>query len=398
MSRTQARQLASGVWVLTALVLVITGYLAYSNDPASFDTVLESLLLFSFCTVGALISSRCPGNAIGWLFCSGALVWALGELALEYGVYALVSAPGSLPAGAWISWFGVWARGMGWFAIATFMLLLFPDGRLPSPRWRPVLWGAAGYMVFFTIAIWLSPVSNDLRLSSVPNPLGSNLRFMSILLDIANLASPVLLGAGGAAVLSRFRRARGDERQQIKWFAYAIVVMVVLFGCWFALGLAGLVTIGPLLFIVPLLGLPGAVGIAILRYRLYDIDIIINRTLVYGSLTVSLALVYFGGVASIQALFQTLTGQQRLPQLAVVISTLALAALFAPLRRRFQSFIDRRFYRRKYDAARTLAVFSTKLRDETDLDQLSGDLVRVVRETVQPEHVSLWLREPEKPA
>jgi hypothetical protein len=139
------------------------------------------------------------------------------------------------------------------------------------------------------------------------------------------------------------------------------------------------------------------VGIAILKYRLYDIDIIINRTLVYGSLTVSLALVYFGGVATTQALFRAITGQERLPQLAVVISTLAIAALFDPLRRRIQNAIDRRFYRRKYDAAKTLESFSTKLRDETDLDELSGDLVRVVRETVQPEHVSVWLRKPGEP-
>jgi hypothetical protein len=134
------------------------------------------------------------------------------------------------------------------------------------------------------------------------------------------------------------------------------------------------------------------VGMAILRYRLYDIDIIINRTLVYGSLTVSLALVYFGGVVTTQTLFRAITGQERLPQLAVVISTLAIAALFNPLRRRIQNVIDRRFYRRKYDAAKTLKSFSTKLRDEADLDELSNDLVRVVRDTVQPEHVSLWLR------
>jgi hypothetical protein len=138
-----------------------------------------------------------------------------------------------------------------------------------------------------------------------------------------------------------------------------------------------------------------SVGIAILRYRLYDIDIIINRALVYGTLTVSLALIYFVGVTATQALFQTLTGQPRLPQLAVVGSTLAIAALFNPLRRRFQGFIDRRFYRRKYDAARTLEAFSSKLREETDLDSLDTELLSVVRATVQPEHVSLWVREPE---
>jgi hypothetical protein len=155
-------------------------------------------------------------------------------------------------------------------------------------------------------------------------------------------------------------------------------------------------TLWNLLNAVANLCLYAAVGIAILRYRLYDIDIIINRTLVYGPLTASLAMVYLGGVATTQALFRALTGQDRLPQLAVVVSTLAIAALFAPLRRRIQNFIDRRFYRRKYDAARTLQEFSAKLRDEADLDELSGDLVRVVRDTMQPEHVSLWLRQTEK--
>jgi hypothetical protein len=143
---------------------------------------------------------------------------------------------------------------------------------------------------------------------------------------------------------------------------------------------------------VTFMGLYVAVGVAILKYRLYDIDVIINRTLVYGALTAMLAAVYFGGVAATEALFRVLTGQERQPQLAIVISTLVIAALFNPLRRRIQSFIDRRFYRRKYDAAKTLGAFSSKLRDETDLDALNAELVEVVRETMQPAHVSLWLR------
>jgi hypothetical protein len=395
MNSATARRLAHGVLALTMLAVVSTLYLAFLNDPAAFELVLESLLVLSFSTVGALISSHRPGNAIGWLFGFGALVWIVGELALEYGVYALVTVPGTLPVGAWAAWFGSWARGIGWFAIVAFLLLLFPDGRLPSPLWRPVWWGAVGYIVMFTLAIWLSPRSNDLRLSSVSNPLGSDLRFLTLLLDVANLATPFLLGAGGAAVISRFRRARGDERQQIKWFAFAIVVMVVLFVVWLALSLTGFIPMGRLMFTVPLMGLPVATGVAILRYRLYDIDIVINRTLVYGSLTATLALVYFGIVTAGQILLGTLTGEQRLPQLAVVTSTLVIAALFNPLRHRIQRVIDRRFYRRKYDAARTLEVFGARLREETNLDTLGGDLVAVTRETMQPEHVSLWLRRPE---
>jgi hypothetical protein len=195
----------------------------------------------------------------------------------------------------------------------------------------------------------------------------------------------------------RLRRAIGVERQQIKWFAYAAAATVggITFAymipetidtpLWFErVGFAVNIAVTP--------AIPISMGIAILRYRLYDIDILINRTLVYGALTTLLAAVYFGGVTATQAIFRTLTGQEQQPQLAIVISTLVIAALFNPLRHRIQAFIDRRFYRRKYDAAKTLEAFSAKLRDETDLDALSNDLVGVVRETMQPAHVFLWLR------
>jgi len=202
---------------------------------------------------------------------------------------------------------------------------------------------------------------------------------------------------GAASVLVGRRNARGIERQQIKWLLYASAIFFlgnflkntifsplggVSWGLW----------VGYLLVALGGLGGPIAIGIAILRYRLYEIDTLINRTLVYGSLTVVLALVYFGGVAGMQYILRTLTGQEEQPQLAIVVSTLVIAALFNPLRRRIQSFIDRRFYRRKYDAAKTLEKFSMKLRDETDLGALRGDLVGVVAETMQPAHVSLWLR------
>jgi hypothetical protein len=211
-------------------------------------------------------------------------------------------------------------------------------------------------------------------------------------------------------MIIRFRRSRGIERQQLKWFVSAAALLAVTFAAtavpWFVIGvlsgqgapfLSGQRTPSLALKVtqditsITFAGLPLAAGIAILRYRLYDIDLLINRTLVYGSLTVLLALVYFGGVAAAEAIFRVLTGQEQQPQLAIVVSTLVIAALFNPIRRRIQSFIDRGFYRRKYDAAKTLEAFSTKLRDETDLDALSEDLVAVVRETMQPAHVSLWL-------
>ena len=275
---------------MTVLAMALTLFLTSLNEPSSSfrDMVVLSLLLLAFSTVGALIASHRPENAIGWLFCSGALVWVLGELALEYAVYALITAPGAFPAGAWMTWFGTWARGIGWFLIVAFLLLLFPAGRLPSPRWRLVLWGAIGYIGIFTLVIWLSPVLPDTRLAFVRNPLGLDIEVVNVLVELLYLTIPLLLVAGGMAVIVRFRRSRGDERQQIKWFAYAVGVMVVLFAIWFSLEVAGFVAIGSLTFVVPLAGLPIAAGVAILKYRLYDIDILINRTLVYGALTVTL--------------------------------------------------------------------------------------------------------------
>ena len=395
MSARAATWLAWSIWALTVLAVALTLLIASLNESSSSlqNTAFLSLVIFAFSTVGALVASRRPENPIGRLFCSGAFIWIVGELALEYGVYALITAPGTLPAGAWAAWFGGWARGMGWFLIVMFLLLLFPTGRLPSPRWRPVLWGAVGYIGFFTLVVWLSPVSADTRLQEfVRNPLGLEIAIMNLLVELLYLTIPLLVVVSGTAVIARFRRSRGDERQQLKWFAYAVAVMVVVFVIWFSLELAGLVPLSALAFTLPLLGLPVAVGIAILKYRLYEIDLLINRTLVYGALTTLLAAVYFGGVTATQAIFRSFTGQEEQPQLAIVVSTLVIAALFNPLRRRIQSFIDRRFYRKKYDARKTLEAFSAKLRDETDLEALSNELVGVVRETMQPAHVTLWLR------
>jgi hypothetical protein len=248
----------------------------------------------------------------------------------------------------------------------------------------------------------LSAFSSDAYLGSldpIRNPLGVE-GFTNVYKTVLYTMAPLLYLAIALAVFMRLRRAVGVERQQIKWFAYAAAIFAV--GTtlnvltlaidaprWFE-------WVGQAVFIVAGTAIPIAIGIAILRYRLYEIDLLINRTLVYGSLTAILALVYFGGVAATQAIFRALTAQEQQPQLAIVVSTLVIAALFTPLRRRIQGFIDRRFYRRKYDAAKTLEAFSAKLRDETDLDTLSDDLVSVVRETMQPAHVSLWLR-PELP-
>jgi hypothetical protein len=232
-------------------------------------------------------------------------------------------------------------------------------------------------------------------LGPIRNPLGIE-GFTNVYKAVLYTLAPVLHVAIAVAVFVRLRRAVGVERQQIKWFAYAVAlfatattpyVITVAIDApgWFEWAANAIVTAAGT-------AIPISIGIAILRYRLYDIDRIINRTLVYGSLTAMLALLYFGGVTATQALLRNLTGEEQLPQLVVVASTLVIAALFNPLRRRIQSFIDRRFYRSKYDVAKTLEGFSAKLRNETDLGTLSVDLVGVVKETMQPEHVSLWLR------
>jgi len=224
------------------------------------------------------------------------------------------------------------------------------------------------------------------------NPYGVD----SLILDAVGLAGVILASASMVAsavsLIVRMRRAGRAQRQQIKWLAYGGALAV---GSVFASGVISTIwspDVGIALTSIGLLGVPIFTGVAIARYRLYEIDIVINRTLVYGALSAALVAVYFGGVATLQALLRALTGQEQQPQLAIVVSTLAIAALFNPLRRRIQSFIDRRFYRSKYDARKTLESFSAKLRDETDLQALNNELVSVVRETMEPSHVSLWLR------
>jgi hypothetical protein len=317
-------------------------------------------------------------------------MWVVGELALEYGVYALISRPGTLPAGVWMAWSGGWVRALGWLLIISFLLLLFPNGRLPSGRWRPAAWLLVLYLAFFTVAFWLSPHSSDVRLMFVDNPVMPDVALPDFL-EVVYITLPVPLLLGGAAVVMRFRGSVGEERQQIKWFTYAVGIMVVVFVGWFVLILAGLAVGTALTFTLPMLGLPVAVGVAILRHRLYDIDVVINLTLVYASLTAVLVGLYFGGVVLLQYAFRVFTGDDS--QLAVVASTLAIAALFSPLRRRIQWLVDRRFYRDKYDARRTLDEFGLTLREGLDLDALSGELLDVVGTTVRPQHASLWLRE-----
>jgi hypothetical protein len=361
----------------SSLLLIVLGW---STPLPKGWTPWRDQAVFIFGVLGApilggIVASRRPENPYGWLWLGFGLSLALVQLSEPYAAYSIIVEPGSLPAPRAAS--GL-LEGLGFVVAITllpFLLLLFPTGRLPSQRWRPVAWivlaaGATG--------VTLGP-------------------FLSEDSDLIIAVVMILIIASGLSALSlvvRYRGASGVERQQLKWFAFAAVLLVAvpiadLLGLHRLLGYGLLWT---LLENVTLTGLYVAVGAAILRYRLYEIDLIINRTLVYGPLTAMLALVYFAGVATAQLVFRALTGQQQQPQLAIVVSTLVIAALFNPLRRRIQALIDRRFYRSKYDARKTLEAFSAKLRDETELGSLSAELVGVVRETMQPAHVSLWLR------
>ena len=349
--------------------------------------------------VGALIASRQPRNPVGWFVLAHAICFACGEFGRQYAIYGALTVPGSLPFARALIWPTYWIWYPGLVLMVSLLPLYFPDGRLVSRSWR---W-ATGFAVAFgacaTGLAMVRPGDNEAR--GLPNPLGvdglgEGPRAFSQVFEILMPAGWLLLGAAAAASLVvRFRRSRRAERQQLEWFLYALVLVLLVNT---ATQLFPREVLPPVvrefLFVLTLEGLWVAIGIAILRYRLYDIGFLINRTLVYGSLTTALVAVYFGGILVLQSLFVLLTGEKS--TLAVVASTLLMAALFNSLRRRIQAFIDRRFYRKKYDAAKTLEAFSAKLKDETDLHALNDDLVGVVRETMQPAHVFLWLR-PEGP-
>jgi hypothetical protein len=383
-----------------------------AHVPSSWDAdlttggLLASGLFLVFPLVGALIASRRPENPIGWLCLADGFLWMTTNLLDYYSVYG-VAKPGSLPfplgAAAINNW--LWVPSVG--LLATYVFLLFPDGKLPSRRWRPLAWLSGVVIVSVSIGVMLSPGSLDMP-RGIRNPFG--LEAAPWVTTVAYLILPLLplcMLASALSLVLRYRRSKGDERQQIKWIAFAasVVALVYLIAmsasfihpseAWTTVGSVwwlNLLTIAALLSFVTI---PIAVGFAVLKYRLYDIDLIINRTLVYGPLTVLLAATYFGGVVGLQYVLRALTGQES--TLAVVASTLAIAALFNPLRSCIQDLVDRRFYRRKYDARKTLEAFSARLRDETDLESLGEHLAGAVSEAMQPSHVSLWLRPDPEP-
>jgi hypothetical protein len=389
----------AGLCVAMFLASIVLHVLAHSSqEPTSTgDTLSELLIFFSFLAfpmVGALITSRHPKNPVGWICLAVGLFWTL--------IFLGDSIPGSGPYPVTIGALtqAIWIPPVGLLGI--YLILLFPDGKFPSRRWRPLAWLSGVVMVLASLGITFAPgpleghpgVRNPFGLEGAPPWVATAGIGILLLLPLCMLASALSL-------VLRYRRSEGEEREQIKWIAFAASVVALVYlitmvssltysGPWGAAGTPLWLGLLQQVALVSFTAVPIAVGFAVLKYRLYDIDVIINRTLVYGSLTAMLVALYFGGIVLLQRVFVALTGERS--TLAVVASTLLIAALFNPLRRRNQAFIDRRFYRRKYDARKTLENFSTKLRNKTDLEALNHDLVGVVRETMQPAHVSLWLR------
>jgi hypothetical protein len=347
------------------------------------------ILAVSFSVVGALVAARRPGNAIGWIYLAVGLSQGFVTFAYNYAKYALITAPGSLPGGEPMSVLGQIAWMPGLSLMLTYALLLFPTGRLPSRRWRPVAGlSAVPLLIMAPGIVWLMPRGGRTMLENPEQVEPGGVFGLAL-----NALFPLMLVCGLASLASlvvRFRYSRGVERQQLKWFTYAAGLTLSL------LILGEVVEIESIrlldLALTPLVAaIPVATGVAILRYRLYDIDAVINRTLVYGALTVVLALTYLGGVVGLQRLLSPLVGEDG--QLAVVASTLAIAALFNPLRRRIQDSVDRRFYRKKYDAQETLAAFGVRVRDEVDPERITDELILVTQKTLRPAHASLWLPE-----
>jgi hypothetical protein len=378
------------------LAIFLVGYgvgVPLSVANGNFEQDSSLLLAFAaFMVVGAVIVAHRPGNAVGWIFSAIGLLTATGALATEYAAYAARTRPGMSPGVILAAWYSSW----WWFptlvGVLVFTPLVFPTGRLLSARWRPVaIVAAVGTAAIVTLSVLQPtlqdedhPVPNPIGLAGVPDPEEGALG--AILFGLLGLCA----AAGVVSVVLRFRRSQGVERQQLKWFTYAATLLVLfLLLSDYLFPQSGVVEVlyGLVVALVPI-----AAGIAILRYRLYDIDRLINRTLVYGTLTALLGAVYAAAVLVGGQVFGGVGGNP--PSWAVAGATLAVAALFQPARRRTQQVVDRRFNRHKYDAARTVEAFSTRLRDQVDLDTLSGELLAVVDQTMEPTRVSLWLRPP----
>jgi len=392
MTRRVVIVLVAGLAVVMSvgsLVLAAIPRVVPLPDTYSFRW-MQTLLLVSFDLTGAAIALRRPGNAVGWIFLGSGAFGGLLQLGDEYATYALFERGGALGGGAWAAWVASWSLPLAVGPISSYLFLVFPDGRPPSPRWRPVGRATIGVIVVWTAAAALLPGQLN-QFVAIPNPLwpdstggppgqtpfGRAITVVSVL--VAALCA--------AAMVQRFRRSSGVECQQLKWMAYAAAIVAI--GVLLVPVATGERKLLQVVQMSTLLLIPAAAGIAILRHRLYDVDLLIKRTVVYGSLSAILAAVYVAAVVLSEALLRPFTGAS---QVSVAGSTLLVAALFQPVRQRVQGLVDRGFYRARYDAGRTLDEFSVRLGDEVDLDTVGAELAEAVGTTLRPAHVSLWLR------
>ena len=401
MGHVGAARIAWSAFGLTAVIAVGSIVVGFVDDGTRLpppDTgevsgpgaLTFGIMIVAFAALGALVASRRPRNPIGWILVVSPVCLAFTQVARDWYVHTLFADPGSLPLATGFMWAANWAWIPGFMPLLTLLLLLFPDGRLPSRRWLAMGWLAGLGMGLLIVGYAFAPGPLE-DYTRVDNPLGIGGGIGEALEVFRAVGFPFFaLAAIGsmASLVVRFWCSHGVERQQLKWMAAAAALVVV---AWLVNAVFDQVVGGDISIILPiaLLALPVAATVAILRYRLYDLGLVVNRALVYGALSGILAAAYLGSVLLLQLALEPLTSDSGL---AIAGSTLAVAALFRPLRARIQALVDRRFYRRRYDAARTVERFSARLRDEVELEALTEELRGVVRETVQPAHVSLWMR------
>jgi hypothetical protein len=392
-----ARRLAAAATAVTLVLATATAVFGFADHGTRLPRteggevngpgeLTFCVMMVAFAGLGALLASRRPRNPIGWILCGSSVSLAVTGLARGWYVHAVYADPGSAPAPTALLWVANTIWVWGFIPLMTALLLLFPDGRLPSRRWRPVAALTAAAVTALTVGYAFEPGELD-AYPREQNPLGAG-GIAGDAVDLVQLLGYPLFAlatiASAASVAVRFRSSRGVERQQLKWMAAAAAVAVV---AWFVNAVLdqGFGINSAFFLPLVLLAIPAAATVAILRYRLYDLGRIVNRTIVYLALTATAAGAYLGLVV----VLSLAVGDS---DLAVAAATLAVAALFRPARARIQAVVDRRFYRRRYDAARTLEEFGGRLREQLDLEALGADLSAVVRDTVQPSHVSLWLR------
>jgi hypothetical protein len=396
------RALAAGVVAVSALLAVAATVLAVLNwgtpRPPQMTLgsgvvdVLFPIGLLTPVALGAVIAMRQPRHAVAWCFMLLGLGGELLQFAQNYALYsyALFTAEPGLGrlAGADIAlWFSWWAWVLPTLAL-SFAILTFPDGHLPSARWRPVAWATIVATIFLAAADAVrAPLTHDVFVSGPTAMTAEGLAWLGYL---GTAVWGVATLAAGASLVVRFRRSRRAERQQLKWVAYAatIAIAAVVISN-FMYGLPGIAPLASGMAAISVLLIPIAAAVAILRYRLFDIDVVIERTLVYGAVSATLGATYITAVVLLQGLLRPVTGGS---EFAVAMSTLLVVALFQPIRSRAQDAVDRRFYRARYDAARTIDAFSVRLRSDVELDSVREDLIAVIHDTMHPAHASVWLR------